>query len=204
MKKLGLLSRLFICFVLLVGCKKDPPVALFSVDKASFIVDEDITFTNQSENATSYVWDFGDGKSSTDESPIHAFSTAGTFTVNLTVTNKGGDNSLEKAIQVLPSLTGFWYKTLTFTYDPNGISGTMNITHHEDNTLTGGFVFGDGTGTVPLLPTSLINVNAVTIEWEFYSYKYSFHGTVNSAFNSMSGTFSSEGIALGTWSAKKL
>lgn len=43
-----------------------------------------IYFDNQSINATSYHWDFGDGTTSTLENPNHDYSDAGTYTVRLT------------------------------------------------------------------------------------------------------------------------
>ncbi|TQV88005.1 PKD domain-containing protein [Aliikangiella coralliicola] len=38
----------------------------------------------------SYLWDFGDGNSSTDENPTHNYSTSGQYTVTLTVTDDDG------------------------------------------------------------------------------------------------------------------
>jgi len=41
-----------------------------------------------------WLWNFGDGSSSTDPNPTHTYSIPGSFTVNLTVWNAGGINSL--------------------------------------------------------------------------------------------------------------
>jgi PKD repeat protein len=41
-------------------------------------------FTNKSSNGISYKWDFGDGNTSTDESPVYIYSATGTYTVTLT------------------------------------------------------------------------------------------------------------------------
>ena len=46
------------------------------------IVDNVVTFTNASINATSYLWDFGDGETSTLQDPVHAFL-YGDYTVTL-------------------------------------------------------------------------------------------------------------------------
>ncbi len=47
-----------------------------------------VSFTNLSTNADSYLWDFGDGTTSTAVNPQHLYTTKGSFTVKLTATNK--------------------------------------------------------------------------------------------------------------------
>lgn len=75
------------------SCKKDPddvvvldPIASFQfqVSATNFL---EVTFTNFSQNATKYAWDFGDGKTSTTKDPVHLYDAAGTYTVKLTATN---------------------------------------------------------------------------------------------------------------------
>ena len=46
-----------------------------------------VTFKNTSVNALSFLWSFGDGASSTTENPVHTYTKAGNYTVNLTVKN---------------------------------------------------------------------------------------------------------------------
>jgi VCBS repeat-containing protein len=52
------------------------------------------TFTDKSSdddgNVVSWHWDFGDGQSSTDQSPSHTYAAPGTYHVTLTVTDNGG------------------------------------------------------------------------------------------------------------------
>ena len=47
----------------------------------------DIVFENQSENADNISWDFGDGSSSTEETPTHTFNGPAEFEVILTALN---------------------------------------------------------------------------------------------------------------------
>ena len=56
-----------------------------------------IQFTDSSYNApTSWLWNFGDGTTSTLQNPSHTYTASGTFNVNLVATNNYGSNSLTK------------------------------------------------------------------------------------------------------------
>jgi PKD repeat protein len=49
-----------------------------------------VTFTNTSTGADTFNWDFGDGTSSSVESPVHTYTSTGSFTVRLSATGSGG------------------------------------------------------------------------------------------------------------------
>ena len=63
--------------------------ASFSQTNGSFTVQ----FLNNSTNASSYSWDFGDGTTSTSTNPSHIFAIGGDFTVVLTATNGDCSNT---------------------------------------------------------------------------------------------------------------
>ena len=70
---------------LLSGCIKIIKVSL-TADKTEAVVGEPIQFFNESEGKfTSSSWDFGDGSTSTELNPSHAYKEAGTFYVTLVV-----------------------------------------------------------------------------------------------------------------------
>ena len=73
------------------------PVAAFTATPVSGTAPLSVAFTDQSTNLpTAWFWDFGDGGISTLQNPTYIYSTAGTFTVNLTATNAGGSDSENK------------------------------------------------------------------------------------------------------------
>ena len=68
-----------------------------------------VTFTNSSTNADTYLWDFGDGNTSTDFAPTYTYQNGGTFNVSLTATNMCGSNASTQSVTVVP------VPTATFT-----------------------------------------------------------------------------------------
>jgi C1A family cysteine protease len=74
-----------------------PPDARFTATPKKGNAPVKVTFRDRSlRKPTSWSWDFGDGTTSTEKSPIHTYTKAGTFTVNLTVKNNGGEDFTTK------------------------------------------------------------------------------------------------------------
>lgn len=75
--------------------------AAFTFHPSSPEVSETVTFNDTSAGEpTSWEWDFGDGESSTDQSPQHDFAEAGTFTVSLTVSNDSSSDTTTLEVTV--------------------------------------------------------------------------------------------------------
>jgi len=82
------------------------PVAAFSGTPLSGVVPITVTFTDSSTNTpTSWLWDFGDGGSSTTQSPTHEYVQSGSYTVVLTATNADGSDGETKAAYVVLTAT---------------------------------------------------------------------------------------------------
>jgi vibriolysin len=69
-----------------------PPVANFSASLLAGGIPMTTTFTDLSQAASSWLWNFGDGQTSTLKNPTHTYTTIGTFTVTLTATNQFGSD----------------------------------------------------------------------------------------------------------------
>ena len=59
-----------------------------------------VAFRDESVGATAWRWDFGDGQTSTDQHPIHPYSSPGKFVVVLTVSGPAGTSRLSKVWDV--------------------------------------------------------------------------------------------------------
>lgn len=85
------------------------PVAAFASDVVSGTAPLTVNFTDQSSGSiTSWSWVFGDGGSASSSSASHTFTTAGVYSVSLTVSGPGGQDSVTKTalITVEPSVSG--------------------------------------------------------------------------------------------------
>jgi PKD repeat protein len=100
------------------------PQASFTPSVTTGIDPLHVTFSNTSTNATSYVWSFGDGTSSTTTtSPVHTFDQVGTFSVSLVATGSSGDSTTASAtITVNPPVVP------VASFKANRVSGTVPLT----------------------------------------------------------------------------
>ena len=104
-------------------------VTVLDVPEASFdytSMGNEVTFTNTSTGATTYSWEFGDGNTSANPSPVHTYAEAGTYTVTLTVTNECGSMSFEEEITLTTSLEDISIVNALDVY-PNPNNGAFNL-----------------------------------------------------------------------------
>lgn len=79
-----------------------PAVAFTAVDTANCQAPFTVQFNDQTPGATAWLWDFGDGTTSTEQNPLHTYTTEGDFNVSLTATTATGcTNTLVKTPYVL-------------------------------------------------------------------------------------------------------
>ena len=105
-------------------------------------------FTDLSQNTTSRNWNFGDGATSTDQSPSHTYNTAGTYTATLTATNENGTSSKSTSITV----------TEQSSSDDSGSSGSSSSGSSHHSSSNGG---GGGAGSSPE-PQSNVEVKEIS------------------------------------------
>jgi trimeric autotransporter adhesin len=121
------------------------PVANFSANVTSGVVPLSVQFNDSSENTTGWYWDFGDGANSNEQNPVHMFSAAGNYTVNLTASNTNGTDSINATIAVqkaTPEIT--WNDPEDIVYGIPLSSTQLNASASVNGTLD----YTPATGTV--------------------------------------------------------
>ena len=74
-----------------------PTAGFYYTLHASLTVD----FEDNSTNATSWLWNFGDGSTSSSKNPSHTYASKGTYAVKLTVKNSNGVSSTATATMIM-------------------------------------------------------------------------------------------------------
>jgi PKD repeat protein len=80
-----------------------------------------LEFQNLSENAATFVWDFGDGTMSTDRHPTHRYTKIGIYFVTLTVSGGGEQASITRRLNI--DAEGTFGSSVVVAVDPSILSG---------------------------------------------------------------------------------
>jgi gliding motility-associated-like protein len=118
------------------------PVALFNLsDSASNCPPLIVNFTDQSANALSIRWDFGDSTYSTDANPTHFYNYPGIYFAKLTVTGRGGCTTTYQRRISIKGPEG------SFTYNPLIGCNPVTVNFSASTNGRNSFVwdFNDGT-----------------------------------------------------------
>ncbi len=157
------LSILFIFALCIASCKskKEPepePIASFEFSpKSSLVAPIDITFTNTSKYANTYIWETNTGLSSTDKDVVWNIKKGGTYTMTLTAKGAGGSDTYSRSFTVAdePNSNTSPQLTASFTYSPtqNLIAPVrINFTNTSKNAESYLWDFGDGTSSTNTEP----------------------------------------------------
>lgn len=97
-------------------------------------VDSAVVFKNESKNAETFLWDFGDGSAnstSIEENPKHIYKKEGKFIVTLTAKGKGGSATYKDSIVIVgPQLSAdFAFQADTANADSTKVSFTDKSTN---------------------------------------------------------------------------
>ncbi|HEX8313836.1 MAG TPA: PKD domain-containing protein, partial [Flavisolibacter sp.] len=131
------------------------PVAAFTANNTSGCQPPlTVNFSNQSTGGVNYLWNFGDGNTSTQPNPSHTYTAYGNYTVTLIVTNasgcadtlpRAGFIRIQRPVISFPSFPQLGCVPYTTTFTP-AINTLDNVTSYLWN-------FGDGNTSTQPTPT---------------------------------------------------
>ena len=132
-----------------------PTAAFTSNDTLSCKAPFTVNFTNQSANAVSLLWDFGDNSTSSLPNPTHTYNSVGNYTVKLTVTNANGC----KDILIKNNFIVIKRPKATITNTPDSgcvpFTKTFNLSvTTSDPVVSYLWDFGDGNTSTIISPTN--------------------------------------------------
>ena len=133
------------------------PVASFKAKNTSVCLGDSTSFTNSSTPTTglTYSWIFGDGGTSSAQSPEHLYASSGSYTVKLYVTTLGG--CLDSAIHTItinPKPTAAFYTTPTSSACVGDVVSAFDQSvNNGSGSLTYFWTWGDGGTSIKQNPT---------------------------------------------------
>ena len=134
---------------------------------------EAISFCDNSTGSpTSWKWDFGDGNTSTKKNPTHVYGKMGGYTVNLTVKNTAGSDTISKYGYVLIGIGDEPASPAYFSSDVTSESAPLKVTFHDDDDGKGvppiwrQWDFGDG-----VIQSYMVDNNASAIPYATHIYE---------------------------------
>lgn len=127
------------------------PAASFSGAPRAGTPPLSVRFLDESDTgpheSAEWLWDFGDGETSTDRNPVHEYVQPGEYEVSLTVTTDGGTNTVVRPGYIVVSAVPM----VDFDASPTGGSAPLNV-QFTDRSMPGTsaitswfWEFGDGT-----------------------------------------------------------
>ncbi|MDE3237153.1 MAG: PKD domain-containing protein [Bacteroidota bacterium] len=140
---------------------KQQPVADFAITSSNTCLKSNsFYFHNQSlySGTAQYLWDFGDGTTSTESNPVKVYTASGNFLVQLKLTDSVGVAIVSKYVTVYAS------PSASFNTIQNVLNGTSgSYTFISTATITSGSMsynwsFGDGTSDQTINPTKVFSL----------------------------------------------
>ncbi len=171
--------------MLFASCEKekDPP-SITGIDAE--VNEYTVNFSAVVTDASSYLWDFGDGNTSTQAAPVHTYEMSGTYTVRLTVTGEGGEVTSTVSVEILPSLVEM------LTGGPDAANGkTWMLGRGYTEGVNGGGIIDNNMWV--MLPT-VANVLELIGLGDEYDNEFTFHHDGTYEIDAKNGTALTAGI----------
>ena len=126
----------------IVSCKKNDTAPVLAGFTYKELENGEIQFFNESSEAESYVWNFGDGSTSQEAFPTHIYAANGEYEVTLVAKGPNGENTKAQKVKVtsVKNYEGTWEGAGQFTIVSGGVpaenrSYVVDITKLSETTF---------------------------------------------------------------------
>ncbi|MBL6663723.1 MAG: PKD domain-containing protein [Flavobacteriales bacterium] len=160
---------------------------------------EPILFDDQSLFVpTSWNWNFGDGNTSTEQSPYHTYNIAGVYFVTLIASNALGSDTITKVISVLPTISTYTNHTSSGSYTWNGTTYFCSGIFTNHSIAANGCPHVDTLNLVINSPdNNITNVTSCdSYYWDISGQEYTTSGVYNQLVYSPQGCYVNEQLNL--------
>lgn len=180
MKKLFLFLFFFstIGFLFLSSCKEDESRPTFPVSADIFysIDGKQVAFTGLTHSASNWLWDFGDGNTSTEQNPVYIYENGGYYTATLTATDSDGQTAISE-VNLAVALTPYVLLTGGPTAS-NGKTWKLTAAHPaEDRLANADASFSVASGAPETLPQGAFDLYLNMGEVYDDTYTFFFDGS---------------------------
>jgi PKD repeat protein len=150
------------------------PTVLTSADATSGCYPLTVNFTDLSslpgtipgDTISTWLWDFGDGTTSSEQNPSHTYSQAGSYNVSLSVTSAGGCSNINSTTPLV--ITVHPYPIAAFSVNATSFElpyDILSTTNQTAGAVSYFWNFGDGTSSTLFEPQHLYtSVNTFQIQ----------------------------------------
>lgn len=88
---------------------------------------QEVSFVSETQNAYNFLWEFGDGTTSSEINPAHTYSEVGEYLVSLTASNTTKSDTYSSSLSVVPTSTESVEMPIRLSISPNPTSGSISI-----------------------------------------------------------------------------
>lgn len=128
---------------------------------------------NSTNNPTSWLWDFGDGNTSTEQDPTHTYAELNTYNVCLTATNEAGSNTVCQDVDLTASSIETLQRLYGFRLYPNPVRDQLQIELNYPGPERPVIRFSDQLGR-QILQQRLSDANPIDMhDWPAGTYPFS-------------------------------
>ncbi len=162
-------------YAVIIDTLPDLPVAGFYADK-NYVCNDSVYFFNQSSaNSEVFVWNFGDGDTSSAANPVHIYTAPGIYNVSLTAYNPAGSSAEIKYHYIEVNCDTFFVPdsgvtSVNYCYGLVSDDGQVN---NYSNSTDGVFVIQPSGGNV-------VQLQFLTFQFEPGDTLFVYDGTINS------------------------